>query len=105
MGGKGKGKGKDKGKSKTQDDQSGTPVPTELLLAVSAARPTCKWFESRSGCRKGKSCSLAHGAQNDTRLPYVSRFQTADGADHITIRHYQKIATLTHLTKNSANLV
>eukprot|EP00974_Lingulodinium_polyedra_P073431 7109592-Lingulodinium_polyedra.AAC.2 len=62
----------------------------DLLRAINAARPICRWWNTARGCRKGRKCPNRHlGAgeqEHDAHLPHISRWRDADGNDHITLR-------------------
>ena len=66
-------------------------VPKELVAAVSAARPRCRFFqEFASGrCRKGAKCPFRHETKDrrfDAHLPHISRWESSSGVSGISLR-------------------
>ena len=64
----------------------------DLVAAVSAARPTCYWFE-QGKCKKGHKCTLLHKPRwegdpdaNEVHLPHVSCTRTPQGKCRVTVR-------------------
>ena len=63
-------------------------APKELLVALDAARPVCKFYLTKKGCKQGSSCKLRHGESDDVvnaYLPHVSRHDGPEGTT-ITLR-------------------
>ena len=66
-------------------------VPKELVAAVSAARPRCRFFqEFASGkCRKGAKCPFRRETKDgrfDAHLPHISRWESSSGVSGISLR-------------------
>ena len=71
--------------------ESAGVVPQWMIDLVCEARPVCKFFATKHGCRKGMKCTKLHDADptkrtNRALLPYVSRYRTPEGEDRLVLR-------------------
>ena len=72
-----------------QPDEPRTQIPAEFVQLLADVQPVCPFFGTKTGCRKGKRCTLRHHDIDDAggvRLPHGTRVQHEDGSIVIVLR-------------------
>ena len=64
----------------SQSSHDAAFVPQEVMVAINQSRPSCAYFKTKKGCKKGAKCPNLHSrtAENSHNLPHVSIYKVGD---------------------------